>query len=151
MMMWPAVTLLGFLVLTALVIAMGTQSTARYERERARERPPVRGTPSPSRWARVSRLIDRPTDRTPRPPPGASGARVGRRVLRASVGGVSSTVRSSDSSRSNRWCTARQLPAPEVAGRLPLALVEVASRALPVASACSSHSQATTRWPAASR
>jgi hypothetical protein len=35
MMVWPAVTLLGFLVLTALVIAMGTQSTARYERERA--------------------------------------------------------------------------------------------------------------------
>ena len=35
MMMWPAVTLLGFLVLTALVIAMGTSSTARYERERA--------------------------------------------------------------------------------------------------------------------
>jgi hypothetical protein len=35
MMMWPTVTLLGFLVLTALVIAMGTRSTARYERERA--------------------------------------------------------------------------------------------------------------------
>ena len=35
MAMWPAVTLIGFLVLTALVIAMGTQSTARYERERA--------------------------------------------------------------------------------------------------------------------
>jgi hypothetical protein len=34
MMMWPAVTLLGFLVLTALVIALGSQSTARYERER---------------------------------------------------------------------------------------------------------------------
>jgi hypothetical protein len=33
MMLWPAVTLLGFLALTALVIAMGTQSTARYERE----------------------------------------------------------------------------------------------------------------------
>ncbi|SEL31778.1 hypothetical protein SAMN04515665_11127 [Blastococcus sp. DSM 46786] len=33
MMLWPAVTLLGFLVLTALVIAMGTQSTARYEKE----------------------------------------------------------------------------------------------------------------------
>ena len=30
MMLWPAVTLLGFLVLTALVIAMGTSSTARY-------------------------------------------------------------------------------------------------------------------------
>jgi hypothetical protein len=35
MMVWPAVTLLGFLVLTALVIAMGTRSTARYEAERA--------------------------------------------------------------------------------------------------------------------
>ena len=34
MMLWPAVTLLGFLVLTALVIAMGTQSTARYEQEK---------------------------------------------------------------------------------------------------------------------
>ena len=40
MMMWPAVTLLGFLVLTALVIAMGTQSTARYERERERASAP---------------------------------------------------------------------------------------------------------------
>ena len=34
MVMWPAVTLLGFLVLTALVIAMGTRSTARYEAEK---------------------------------------------------------------------------------------------------------------------
>jgi hypothetical protein len=34
MVMWPALTLLGFLVLTALVIAMGTQSTARYEAEK---------------------------------------------------------------------------------------------------------------------
>ncbi|PZA20295.1 hypothetical protein DMO24_16235 [Modestobacter versicolor] len=34
MVMWPAVTLLGFLVLTALVIAMGTSSTARYEAEK---------------------------------------------------------------------------------------------------------------------
>ena len=34
MVMWPAVTLLGFLLLTALVIAMGTQSTARYEAEK---------------------------------------------------------------------------------------------------------------------
>ena len=30
MMLWPAVTVLGFLVLTMLVIAMGTRSTARY-------------------------------------------------------------------------------------------------------------------------
>ncbi len=35
MMLWPTVTLIGFLVLTALVIAMGTRSTARYEAERA--------------------------------------------------------------------------------------------------------------------
>jgi hypothetical protein len=34
MVMWPAVSLIGFLVLTALVIAMGTQSTARYEAEK---------------------------------------------------------------------------------------------------------------------
>ena len=34
MMVWPALSLIGFLVLTAMVIAMGTQSTARYERER---------------------------------------------------------------------------------------------------------------------
>ena len=34
MVLWPAVSLIGFLVLTALVIAMGTRSTARYERER---------------------------------------------------------------------------------------------------------------------
>ena len=34
MILWPAVALIGFLVLTALVIAMGTRSTALYERER---------------------------------------------------------------------------------------------------------------------
>ena len=34
MVFWPAVALIGFLVLIAVVIAMGTQSTARYERER---------------------------------------------------------------------------------------------------------------------
>ncbi|MGY1605208.1 hypothetical protein [Geodermatophilus sp. SYSU D00815] len=33
MLLWPAVSLIGFLVLTALVIVMGTRSTARYERE----------------------------------------------------------------------------------------------------------------------
>jgi hypothetical protein len=41
MVLWPALTLLGFLVLTALVIAMGTQSTARYEQEQSAERPPA--------------------------------------------------------------------------------------------------------------
>ncbi len=33
MMFWPAVTLIGFLFLTGLVIVMGSSSTARYERE----------------------------------------------------------------------------------------------------------------------
>jgi hypothetical protein len=34
MVMWPALSLIGFLVLTALVIAMGTRTTARYEAEK---------------------------------------------------------------------------------------------------------------------
>lgn len=38
MVFWPAVTLIGFLVLTGLVIVMGSSSTARYERERAASR-----------------------------------------------------------------------------------------------------------------
>ena len=46
MMMWPAVTLLGFLVLTALVIAMGTQSTARYEREQRAASRAIAGRPA---------------------------------------------------------------------------------------------------------
>jgi hypothetical protein len=33
MVMWPALTLIGFVLLTAFVVAMGMQSTARYERE----------------------------------------------------------------------------------------------------------------------
>jgi hypothetical protein len=37
MLLWPAVTLIGFLVLTAFVIALGIVSTGRYEREQ-RER-----------------------------------------------------------------------------------------------------------------
>ena len=50
MMVWPALTLLGFLVLTTLVIAMGTRSTARYERERQgtlRARSPRHAAPEP--------------------------------------------------------------------------------------------------------
>jgi hypothetical protein len=42
MVMWPTVTLLGFLVLTALVIAMGTRSTARYEAEKQASAPRAR-------------------------------------------------------------------------------------------------------------
>ena len=48
MMFWPAVTLLGFLVLTGLVIVMGSSSTARYEREKsAASAPRVQSAPEP--------------------------------------------------------------------------------------------------------
>ena len=33
MVLWPTVALVGFLVLTGLVIVMGASTTARYERE----------------------------------------------------------------------------------------------------------------------
>ena len=42
MVMWPTLALLGFLVLTALVIVMGTRSTARYEAEKAATAPRAR-------------------------------------------------------------------------------------------------------------
>jgi hypothetical protein len=54
MMVWPAMTLLGFLVLTALVIAMGTSSTARYEREQRTERPAAGRSPVTDSVAAVS-------------------------------------------------------------------------------------------------
>ena len=50
MVVWPAVSLIGFLVLTALVIAMGTQSTARYEAEkRAASSTPRHAAPETAR------------------------------------------------------------------------------------------------------
>jgi hypothetical protein len=42
MVMWPTLALLGFLALTALVIVMGTRSTARYEAEKAAAVPHAR-------------------------------------------------------------------------------------------------------------
>lgn len=53
MVLWPAVTLVGFLLLTALVIAMGTHSTARYEQEKRAAATPVprHGAPEASRAA----------------------------------------------------------------------------------------------------
>jgi hypothetical protein len=47
MVMWPALSLLGFLVLTALVIAMGTKSTARYEAEKRAATAHIARTTSP--------------------------------------------------------------------------------------------------------
>ena len=45
MILWPAVALIGFLVLTALVIAMGTHATARYEREQSTAGSAARSAP----------------------------------------------------------------------------------------------------------
>ena len=52
MVFWPAVTLIGFLVLTGLVIVMGSSSTARYEREQraagaSRTAPSAQPAPEP--------------------------------------------------------------------------------------------------------
>jgi len=47
MILWPAVALIGFLVLTGFVIAMGASTTARYEEERrTAEAPAARQAPS---------------------------------------------------------------------------------------------------------
>ena len=48
MMFWPAVTLLGFLFLTGLVIVMGASSTARYEREKSAASAPRAIQPAPA-------------------------------------------------------------------------------------------------------
>jgi hypothetical protein len=37
MLLWPAVALTGFLVLVAVVVALGRMSTNRYEEQRKRE------------------------------------------------------------------------------------------------------------------
>ena len=45
MVMWPALTLIGFVLLTAFVVAMGMQSTARYEREKRTTSAPAAAEP----------------------------------------------------------------------------------------------------------
>ncbi|WP_198597916.1 hypothetical protein [Blastococcus atacamensis] len=55
MMLWPAVALLGFLFLTALVIAMGTQSTARYEQEQRAASRSAAGRPAAPEAVGVAR------------------------------------------------------------------------------------------------
>jgi hypothetical protein len=56
MVIWPTLTLIGFLLLTAVVIAMGTQSTARYEAEQraAAARPNRVRQPAPESAARAT-------------------------------------------------------------------------------------------------
>jgi len=48
MILWPAVALIGFLVLTGFVIAMGASTTARYEQEcrRTADAPAARQVPA---------------------------------------------------------------------------------------------------------
>lgn len=41
MLVWSVVTVLGFVALTAVVIALGASSTARYEQERSSSSRPV--------------------------------------------------------------------------------------------------------------
>ena len=56
MVLWPTVTVVGFLLLTALVVALGMQSTARYEAEkRAAATPRVRNTAADT--ARVAATV----------------------------------------------------------------------------------------------
>ncbi len=42
MLLWPTITALGFVALIAVVIALGTRSTARYEAEKAAVAPRTR-------------------------------------------------------------------------------------------------------------
>ena len=107
MMMLPAVTLLGFLVLTALVIAMGTRPPPATSGSCAPSSPPVGATPSPSRWVRSppDRTATTSTTAAPLPPSERAGRCHVRVTSQSQAGGVSSTVRSSDSSRSSWTCT----------------------------------------------
>jgi len=48
MLVWPGVALIGFLLLIAVVVALGIVSTNRYERERSRRAAPSRLPRDPS-------------------------------------------------------------------------------------------------------
>src|SRR4051794_17008791 len=107
MMLWPAVTLLGFLLLTAVVIGLGAQTTARYEREHRAERPSgTRHAAEPGRACRAARPVQA---LCPFPERGAVGFqhRPGERLEQVEL-----------------RVHARQFAPPEVPRRLPLPLVE---------------------------
>jgi len=76
MILWPAATVLGFLVLAGLVIALGTRSTARYEFERNRVQKQVQPAAvagGASQVAASDRAPARPAG-TPSGVPGRTGA-----------------------------------------------------------------------------
>lgn len=54
MVLWPALTLIGFLALTALVVAMGMSSTARYEAEQRAARASSSSASEPVSAARAA-------------------------------------------------------------------------------------------------
>lgn len=59
---WPTVSVLGFLALAVLVIALGTASTTRYERETTRAREQLREPNIARETAPISGLSARPGD-----------------------------------------------------------------------------------------
>ena len=82
MLLWPTITALGFAALIAVVIALGTRSTARYEaeRERAGGLASRRSRRLPEVGSITSPVEDDRPDRTagpervhPGPSPGRSG------------------------------------------------------------------------------
>ena len=132
MMMWPAVTLLGFLVLTALVIAMGTQSTARYEAEQRGVAAPRTRSTAPV-TARVTRGGDRRPVAPPRLP--ADGGPPRRAAIGVSGQNQSSAHVQHGAVQGLQQVELRAGPCgssqrKKYAGRLPLAVVEVAVAAL---------------------
>jgi hypothetical protein len=72
-MVWPTVTLLGFFVFTAVVVALGTSSTARYEFERNGARQPQAAVVVSSRHPAGRRAPGKPAaaaaDGQPQPQP----------------------------------------------------------------------------------
>ncbi|MBB3085100.1 hypothetical protein [Geodermatophilus sabuli] len=72
MILWPAVTLLGFVVLACVVIALGTRSTARYEFERNRVQKQAQPAAVPA-GAGQSPAGDRPAGRPAADRPAAPG------------------------------------------------------------------------------
>ena len=66
-LVWPAVAVLGFLLFTGVVVALGTSSTARYEFER-------NGAGAPQRTAEHSKRAHPAGGRAPSRPAGAADA-----------------------------------------------------------------------------
>ena len=152
MMFWPAVTLLGFLVLTGLVIAMGASSTARYEREQR-----AASAPRPLQSAPASRCrppsppdLRRPgrhrTQRAPPLLPEPRGAGVSRARPRRCPG------RSGPATPAGRGACAPSAARSGGRSARPPACPRRSRRSRPASPGpAPATASATTTWPAASR